>query len=378
MTPTATKPSPTQRSSTTGSRELLDTTSFDFESIEAVLKDSSLTAISDLGHFERAFKLAAGMRQLRQMITPEMMTSMIMPLMNTRLGFKTDQDPSRPRYDGKPVNPYPVDVVKECLIEALLRGANPVGNEFNIIAGGTYMTKEYFERIVGRLPGVTDLEVSPGLPQMGEGSGMIRVGVSWKLNGTDDCLKDETGQKGRKFMVKINKSMGPDAVVGKATRKALAAAFRQITGSTLEIPEGDVNETDAKPVDSTVINSKPVQTGDPVSELDAHDWPSGNTASGSTANAQAASTSTDPTGSRQDDRQDTSAKEDPKLAWEAFVTERVDQGVQKGLVEKQVRDGITRVVLALKLKGKEHQMTPEYRQRIYEEIEAGTGYFMKV
>ncbi|MFK5282891.1 hypothetical protein ACI3PL_25325, partial [Lacticaseibacillus paracasei] len=56
-----------------------------------------------------------------------------MALQGNRLGFKTDKDKS---------GGYPESVVKNCLIEAVLLGIQPTGNQFNIIAGNMYPTKE--------------------------------------------------------------------------------------------------------------------------------------------------------------------------------------------------------------------------------------------
>lgn len=201
----------------------------DISMIEDVAAATALMLASDQQPFAQAFALASGISKLRQVITNDMMQD-IMQLQNTSLGFRTD----------KPGQGYDVQSVKECFIEAVLRGAKPIGNEFNIISGRTYLTKEYFQRMLTEIPGITNLQIIAGLPQSrGEKEAAIRMTISWKLNGQDGQIVDHEKKPGRVFSIRVNSGMGADAVVGKATRKACKAAFEQITG-TAALPDGDV------------------------------------------------------------------------------------------------------------------------------------------
>lgn len=199
------------------------------------------------GRFAKTILMARAINKLRELINPQVMKE-IMPLMNTRLGFKTDKDPNRKtknRENGQweAPQPYEVPVVKECVIEATLRGANLVGNEFNIISGQTYLTKEFFERVVGEIPGVTNVVVSPGVPRKeGDRAALIRVGVSWKKNGVPDQLKDAEAKPGRVLEIRTDAYSSTDQIIGKATRKALAAAYKQITGSDIDVPDGETTD----------------------------------------------------------------------------------------------------------------------------------------
>jgi hypothetical protein len=76
------------------------------------------------GTFTMASRMAAGIRALRAALTPEIMQD-IMALQGSSLGFRTDKDKE---------GGYPVEVVKECMIEAVLKGARVINNETNIIA----------------------------------------------------------------------------------------------------------------------------------------------------------------------------------------------------------------------------------------------------
>lgn len=73
-------------------------------------------------------------------------------------GFNTDRN--KPNGEG---STYPKDVVIPCFCEALLKKLKPVGNEFNIIQSSTYITKEGWIGKVERLPGVTEVDIAPGV-----------------------------------------------------------------------------------------------------------------------------------------------------------------------------------------------------------------------
>ena len=204
--------------------------------IEQTASECNLDRLGNLGSFERTFKLAAGMQNLRQLITEDMMQD-VMQLMNTPLGFRTDRDPSQTDRDGKPFEPYPVGVVKEVLIEATLRGLQPVGNQFNIMSGRCYITKEGFTHKLKDLPGFAGLVIVMSPPRVGvDGAGaLVTCSATWSMNGTPGRIECE-------IPVRINKGMGADAALGKAERKLKARIYAQITGS--EQPEGDVDDVE--------------------------------------------------------------------------------------------------------------------------------------
>ncbi len=185
-----------------------------------------------LGFLGRAIVTAKGIGLLREALSNDIM-GFFMPLMNSPLGFKTDR-PSR----GKP-QPYSVDEVRSVLVAAILNGVPLVGNRFNIISAQLYVTKEGYEDKVGGIDGLTDLEVIPGLRQNREGRTVMRMAVRWKLDGKQYELLDHEGKPGRTFEIPADEYSGPDQVVGKATRKALKAAWTQIMGSAKSLPDLD-------------------------------------------------------------------------------------------------------------------------------------------
>lgn len=195
------------------------------ESVGSVLSKDGL-----LG-FEKAYKIADAVQQLKDLLTTEYMKP-IMAIQGNKLGFKTDRDK-----DGG----YSQDVVKNCLIEAVLTGVQPFGNQFNIIAGNCYITKEGFGYLLANFEGLS-YDIVPQLPRIKDGSAAVVMEVEWTLNGN-------TKKKSIDIPVKVNQHMGADAVLGKATRKARAWLYNSISGT--EIADGDIQD-----VDATVVGSK--------------------------------------------------------------------------------------------------------------------------
>jgi len=201
--------------------------------LENIVQQCSLAALADYGQFQKTFAMAAGIRQLKNLITDEMMKD-IMPLQGSSLGFRTDKDSS---------GGYPLPVVRECLIEAVLRGLQPVGNQFNIISGRCYTTKEGFTHLLKTLQGLSDLKLSFGIPKMQQGGATVDAAATWKYNGAADSLT-------RELAIRVNAGMGADAVLGKAERKIRAAVYAQITGTVLSDGDADqepINVTPPKP-----------------------------------------------------------------------------------------------------------------------------------
>lgn len=174
--------------------------------------------------FEKAFLVSSAIQELQVLLTPEYMKP-IMAMQGNRLGFKTDKD-----RDGG----YPEHTVKNCLIEAVLMGLQPTGNQFNIIAGNTYATKEGVGELLKNIPGLS-YKINFELPRINPAntSAAIKALIKWEIDGSK---YNETIE----IPVKMNSQMGTDAVIGKATRKARKWLFDTLTGS--ELPEGEIED----------------------------------------------------------------------------------------------------------------------------------------
>lgn len=222
--------------------------------LDNLAKSCQLANLQD-NPFENAILVANAMVEIRQSLTPELMAP-IMALQNTKIGFKCDKS-------------YDAETVKNALIEATLRGVRPVGNEFNIIAGQCYITKEGFGRLLREIPGLK-FSITPDVPKMkSEREAESTVTIEWRYNG-------ESEKRQMTFAIRVNSGMGADAIIGKATRKARAWLYNYLTD--MELGDGDADDAERKPI---VINPgkfdaqpEPVQEAeivadDGTAELDA-------------------------------------------------------------------------------------------------------------
>lgn len=223
----------------------------DVKSIAQILNGNVLAVLGNdkLLGFEKAYMVSDAIRNLKSILSPEYMKP-IMDLQGNRLGFKTDKDDK----DG-----YSEDVVKNCLIEAVLTGVQPYGNQFNIIAGNTYITKEGFGYL---LKGITGLQydIVFDLPRINpeKTSAAVLAKISWSYAG-------ESKEKEMQIPIKVNSFMGADAVLGKATRKARAWLFNTITGS--EVSDGDITDIDSKVVGSKINRPKEEIEADRIQKM---------------------------------------------------------------------------------------------------------------
>lgn len=117
---------------------------------------------------------------LREAFTPEVMGA-FMSLQNTALGFRTD----------KAQGGYPEDVVKEAVIEASLRGLSPVGNQFNIISGRMYVTKEGFQFLLSQVPGLR-YGLNLAVPVMKNGGAIVTASMRWQIGDGAQCSAERT------------------------------------------------------------------------------------------------------------------------------------------------------------------------------------------
>lgn len=206
------------------------------------LNDKVFSVISadTLAGFEKAYLIADATSELKKLLVTEYMKP-IMELQGNRLGFKTDKDDK---------GGYSEAQVKNCLIEAVLMGVQPFGNQFNIIAGNCYITKEGFGYLLSRYPGLS-YEITPNLPRIKDASAAIVMDIEWSIGGVKR-------KKQIDIPVKVNAYMGTDAVIGKATRKARCWLYNTITGS--EITDGDATDTDAVVIKSTLNGEQTLVT----------------------------------------------------------------------------------------------------------------------
>lgn len=207
-----------------------------------------------------AVKSAKAIQSLRLYFDDPGIKSAVVALQDSPLGFRTDKDPTvkRKNKDGSYTfnNPYDYEVVKEAVIEALLRGLQLVGNQFNIIAGRFYCTKEGFEALIREAP-IADFRLNIGVPKTTQGGVVVECSATWNQNGkTCDC--------NALIPVKADQYSTADQLTGKATRKLLARCYQQMTGRV--ISDGDSSEPQAQPIAGTTPPLTPLmaQVMDPA------------------------------------------------------------------------------------------------------------------
>lgn len=229
----------------------LSTMDHKMEMIERVAEEANVAVLDQMPKFSRGIALARAMNELRKLCDEEIMTN-VMHLAESPLGFRTDRD-------GKNA-PYPVTVVRDAVIECLLRGGSICGNEMNIISGKCYLTKEFYERKVREL--VEELRIVEHVPQSDSRGALVPMEATWLYRGQRDgikCMKTDVGDS--RIAVRVNAGMGVDAILGKAYRKLYARIYRRVTGSAwME------HEASDEPVEEIVVEAQPQTTDTPTAD----------------------------------------------------------------------------------------------------------------
>lgn len=193
--------------------------------------------------FSEALALAGAVVHLRAALTPEVM-SPIMALQSTPIGFRTDKDMKKTPSGYVPGPGYPVEVVRDAVIECCRLGARLVGNEMNLIGGRVYLTKEFFARKLDDAVGRGNWRMFHELPKTASGGAIVKSRVQWRQGDSAEWSSETL-----EFAIKGDGYSSADQYAGKADRKASAWLYRQITGEA--VPEGDAG-------DAIDVESRPV------------------------------------------------------------------------------------------------------------------------
>lgn len=248
------------------------------DKLEAVATTALAQLDVDAGPFKKMARMAIAIQQFKDALTDEFMKLVIMPLANTKLGFTTDRDPNKPGSDGKAPTPYDITVVRQVLVEGALQKARWTGNEITIIAGGLYLTKQYYERMVREYPGVSNVNPKAGVATMvGDDGALVPYVIEWDqvIDGKTHRRRMErlkvSDAEDYRIVVRKNRNMGVDGLLGKARKRAFAAVWSMLTGkepdniepddaNTIDVPAGSVRSSPtaespkkdpSKPNDST-------------------------------------------------------------------------------------------------------------------------------
>lgn len=171
------------------------------------------------------FKASEIVQTISQALSEDVINEVAMPLQNRKCGFLTDRKESG----------YPADVVRDAMIDAITIGLLPVGNQFNIIAGKMYPTKEGYTALIDKL-GVKYLPYI-GVPKCEE-QGYYKFPCEMKY-----YYKNEAKPAMKTFKIEVsvpvkNGSQSIDMLSGKAERRFKKRFHEFLTG----LDFGDADE----------------------------------------------------------------------------------------------------------------------------------------
>ncbi|MDM1494964.1 hypothetical protein HX063_05990 [Myroides odoratimimus] len=209
----------------------------------AVLSDKSQ-------NFTNAFAMANAITIIRNVLTPEVMQP-ILSLAGSKLGFRTDRDkPSK----GQMPNPYPIETVKDCLIDAVLLGLNPTGNQFNIIASNMYVTKEGFTYLLKKVKGLKYSIIYPTVTFSNDKqTALVVCNITYRIG------EEKEVKQILEFTVKAGSYATSDSCIGKAERKAKCWLYNHIEGT-------DLTDGDAEDINYTEVSSTRTSKEDQIAE----------------------------------------------------------------------------------------------------------------
>jgi len=212
------------------------------ESFSVAMKDAQNLDI--VNNVVGAFDAAILVQKLEAILTDEILDMVFMPLMNKKIGFRTDRDPARPdKRSGVAPQPYSRAVVRTCIIDAAANGLLPTGNQFNIISGTMYPTKEGYTALLAKLKAspmqlVYTFEFDPETKAVSADPTYVAIPcrVGYKTS-----REDMRGWFKYVAMVKSNgETSTTDQLRGKAERKCKKAFFEFLTG--IDLGDADANE----------------------------------------------------------------------------------------------------------------------------------------
>lgn len=193
-----------------------------------------------INNFGAAFQAVNVVNLLRSALTDEVMKAVFMPLMNTKIGFLTDRN-GRPNGRGEIKETYSVEVVRDCIIDAVVIGLLPTGNQFNIIAERMYPTKEGYTALLRKKEVKYFIEVGSDKSQT-QGTAEIPCKITYQHNGEKNSFSIVA-------TVKKDSYSSSDQIRGKAERRAKKALYEYITGCDF----GDADEDSSKIEDVVAV-----------------------------------------------------------------------------------------------------------------------------
>lgn len=233
------------------------------DTIEGAAEEYALALANDATKGMRlTLAKATAIAVIEDALTDELLRKSVLPLMGKKFGFRTDRD-----LEGKP---YPLTTLRSCVCEVLLAGGRLDGNEFNVIAGGAYFTKEFWTRKVEELEDVSGIDIKIGEVEVKPRKGFSREGLdafveviaTWKIKRTEQTWRKTIerthgSQFDNRVVVPMNSEMGRDAIIGKVLARTYKAIFQLSGGAYLDASADGEEAIDAEFSDVAGGNDTP-------------------------------------------------------------------------------------------------------------------------
>jgi hypothetical protein len=172
--------------------------------------------------FLRPIVQAEALNVLRGDMGPDCL-AVVRSMENTPLGFRTDKEGG-----------YPDHVLRDCVIMAMLDGLGFAGNQFNVIAGAYYVTKEGWSELLDQM-GASNVVAYASLPDSGDVSEAVAGNskkYTVKMGGYAECRFTRNGAE-RVWRAEMRRADGFDTRrMISAYGRDLAEAMNGITGKT--------------------------------------------------------------------------------------------------------------------------------------------------
>ena len=221
------------------------------ENFALVMKEAQ--SLDIVNNVAGAFDAAIVITKLRAVMTDDIMKQVFMPLQGQKIGFRTDKN-------------YPVDVVRNCIIDGAANGLLPTGNQFNIIAGNMYPTKEGYTALLAKLKAspmklVYSFEFDAEATAKSSDPNYVAIPCKISYKTASEEMK---GAFRYIAMVKSNGATSTtDQLRGKAERKAKKAFYEFLTG--IDLGDADVEDAQATVISTTM--NKPESPAQSALEL---------------------------------------------------------------------------------------------------------------
>ena len=145
-------------------------------------------------------------------MTDQVVERYFRPLAGQKFGFRTDR------------NNYPTETLRSCIIDAILLGLAPTGNQFNIISGNCYPTKEGYTNLLKKIGVDYKIEILPNTSQ--DNSYAI---MPCRVTYTYGTAKNAKWDKDIVIPKRGNENY--DLLAGKANKRIKQALYEYLTGT---------------------------------------------------------------------------------------------------------------------------------------------------